>query len=105
MVDTTQHRDATPAQATPDGPTPSRRSGSSVHGTVSAVSGAVGVVVAILPMVGVAGVLLAVLAIATGVPAMRGGPAGAGFHRGRTGVVLGMIAFVVGLAGLAAELL
>jgi len=102
VVHATEHR--SPPCTPPSERRLRRRFGASWLGTVSAAAGAAGVVVGILPLVGVSALLLAAVAIGTGVPAMRSGPEGVGFHRGRTGVVLGMIAVVVGLASLAAEL-
>ena len=101
MVETTQHRDATPAQATPGAPDPRRR-GSAVLGTVSLVAGAIGVVVGCLPVVGVAGVLLAVVAVGAGVPGVEAAGVGG---RARTSVAEsageGIVAAGVGPGGIA----
>ena len=101
---TTQARDLTEVGAEDDGPAraaaPSRR-----PGLVSMLSGGAGVVVAVLPSLGLLALALAAIAIGTGVPAMRRGTRAPCFPTARTGVVLGMIAALVGAVSLAMQLL
>lgn len=69
------------------------------------LSGAAGIVVAVLPGLGLLALALAALGIGAGVPAMRRGPGAACFPYARTGVVLGMIAVLLGGVSLAMQLL
>ena len=104
MTDTTQHRPAAPAR--PAVVTPSRdAAGSAVRGLVSLGAGGLGVVAATLPALGFVALLLAAVSIGVGVPAMRRGPRAPGFPFARVGVVLGMIAVLLGFLSLAIQLL
>ena len=85
--------------------TPGRDPRSRTPGVVSLLAGAGGVVAAIPPGLGVAAVALAVLAVVSGVPAMREGPSSPCYSFARTGVVLGMIAALLGFLSLAMQLL
>jgi len=101
---TTQHHDPSEVDDGAD----SRGPGSVVRrrpGLVSLLAGGAGVVVATLPRLGLLALALAALAIATGVPAMREGPGASCFSKARTGVVLGMIAVLLGVVSLAMQLL
>ncbi|MCO8126106.1 hypothetical protein NHL50_02670 [Acidimicrobiia bacterium EGI L10123] len=103
---TTQHHD--PSEVDADDGADSRDAGSVVRrrpGLVSLLAGGAGVVVATLPGLGLLALALAALAIASGVPAMRKGPGAASFSKARTGVVLGMIAVLLGVISLAMQLL
>lgn len=98
---TTQHR--TGAELDREGGAPA--CGIRSRGMVSLLAGAAGVVVAVLPALGMVALALAALAIGTGVPAMRKGPGTACFPFARTGVVLGMIAVLLGFLSLAMQVL
>lgn len=74
-------------------------------GVASLVAGAAGIVAAILPGLGILALALAAVAIGTGVPAMRQGPGARCFPHARIGVVLGMIAVLLGFLSLAVQLL
>lgn len=103
---TTQHRDRSELEGQADGA--AGVGGSFVGrrpGLVSLLAGGVGIVVATLPGLGLLALALAVLALATGVPAMRRGPRSRSFSTARTGVVLGMIAVLLGFVSLAMQLL
>ena len=103
---TTQHRARTEIGAEADAAADA--GGSFVGrrpGLVSLLAGGVGVVVATLPGLGLLALALAALALATGVPAMRRGPRSRCFSTARTGVVLGMIAVLLGFVSLAMQLL
>ena len=103
---TTQHRDRTETDAQAD---PAAGAGAGFvgrrPGLVSLLTGGGGVVVATLPSLGLLALALAVVALATGVPAMRRGPRSRCFSTARTGVVLGMIAVLLGFVSLAMQLL
>lgn len=104
MTDTTQHRSEAPARSA--GVTSERDpAGSSTRGLVSLGSGGLGVVFATLPALGIVALLLGGVAIGVGVPAMRRGPRAPGFPLARVGVVLGMIAVLLGFVSLAIQLL
>lgn len=107
MADTTtQHRPRTgPAATAPAAAAPVRTSSSRTWGLVSMVVGALGVVAAVVPISGFVALFLAAVAIGTGVPAMRRGPHAACFATARLGVVLGMIAVLLGFLSLAMQLL
>lgn len=87
----------------PDAPAGDRRSPR--HGFVSLGAGALGVVAATLPSMGLVALVLAAVAIGVGVPVMRRGPGVASFPFARVGVVLGMIAVLVGVLSVAMQLL
>lgn len=74
-------------------------------GLVSLAAGAAGIVVALLPGLGLLALALAALSIGAGVPGMRRGPGAVCFPYARTGVVLGMIAVLLGFVSLAMQLL
>lgn len=101
---TTQHRDRTETDAQADADAGASFVGRR-PGLVSLLAGGVGVVVATLPSLGLLALALAALALATGVPAMRRGPRSRCFSTARTGVVLGMIAVLLGFVSLAMQLL
>ena len=74
-------------------------------GLVSLAAGGTGIVVALLPGLGLLALALAALSIGAGVPGMRRGPDAVCFPYARTGVVLGMIAVLLGFVSLAMQLL
>jgi hypothetical protein len=103
---TTTPRDRTEIDA--DGGEAARARGSFVSrrpGLVSVLAGGAGVVVAVLPGLGLLALALAALSLGTGIPAMRRGPRARCFSAARTGVVLGMIAALLGVISLALQLL
>lgn len=102
---TTQHRTGTDLDREGQASTADRGGASRTPGLVSLSAGAAGVVVAILPSLGIVALVLAALAIGTGVPAMRKGTGTACFALARTGVVLGMIAVLLGFISLAMQVL
>lgn len=109
-ISTTQHRASTrgterrPAEL--DGSlTPATNPSARARGMVSFVAGATGVVAGTAPIPGVIALLLAALAIGLGVPSMRRGPRAASYSYARMGVVLGMIAALLGFLSLALQLL
>lgn len=102
MTDTTQHRLDAPASLAE---APQRgAAGSSTRGLVSLGAGGLGVVFATLPALGIVALLFAGVAIGVGVAAMRLGPRAPGFPFARVGVVLGMIAVLLGFISLAIQL-
>lgn len=103
MTDTTQHRLEAPAR--PAEATERDAAGSSMRGLLSLGAGGLGVVFATLPALGIVALLLAGVAIGVGVPVMRRGPHAPGFPYARVGVVLGMIAVLLGFLSLAIQLL
>lgn len=104
---TTQHHPRSVRAPEADDPVSTAGRGRNIRtrGLVSLFAGAAGVVFAILPSLGVVALALAALAIGSGVPAMRKGPDTAAFPLARTGVVLGMIAVLLGFLSLAMQLL
>lgn len=104
---TTQHRPRSERTPEADDPVSTAAPGrtSRTPGLVSLFAGAAGVVFAILPSLGIVALGLAALAIGSGVPTMRKGPRTPGFPSARTGVVLGMIAVLLGSLSLAMQLL
>ena len=106
MARSTPHRTQTQIaeHGGPTGNTQQDGGASSVASTVAVVTGALGVVAGIVPKLGVGALILAVIALVSGVPVMRGGRHGPDFGRARTGVVLAVIAIVLGLLNLAIQL-
>jgi len=72
---------------------------------VPPVAGALGVVAGILPAGWPVGLVLAATAMVLGARGMRRGPAWPGFGPSRTGLVLGLIAMLLGVLGAALWLL
>ena len=101
----TQHRLGTQDHRSEGAAAPAAHRRSPVRGAVSLAAGAFGVVAATLPAMGIAALLLAAVAIGVGVPVMRRGPGVPSFPFARVGVVLGMIAVLVGILSLAMQLL
>lgn len=77
---------------------------SSIAATVAVVTGALGVIVGIIPKLGVGALILAAIALVAGVPATRSGRRAPTFSRARTGVVLAVIAVVLGILNIAIQL-
>lgn len=73
-------------------------------GVVSLVTGGLGVVAGIIPLLGAGAVLLALVALAFGLPSLRHGPSAAGFRYARLGVVLAVVAIIVGVINLGIQL-
>jgi lysylphosphatidylglycerol synthetase-like protein (DUF2156 family) len=73
-------------------------------GMASLVAGALGVVAGIVPKLGVAALILAVVAFAAGIPSMRHGTRAAGFRYARIGVVLAVIAVLLGVLNVAIQI-
>lgn len=84
----------------PDGST----AHSSGMGMVSAVTGGLGVAVGLIPLAGAGALILAVIAFATGAPSLRRGRAASGYATARIGVVLGLVALVVGVLNIGIQL-
>lgn len=75
---------------------------SSMAATVAVAAGALGVVAGIIPRLGVGALILAAVALFTGVPAMRRRDATS--SRARIGVVLAVIAVVLGALNVAIQI-
>lgn len=82
-----------------DGP-----SQSSVSGTVAVVVGVPAVIVGIIPKLGVGALILAAVALAAGIPSLRHGRASPGFSRARLGVVLAVVAVIIGVLNIGIQL-
>lgn len=102
MAEPTTQRRTT--EARPDG-LADGRGPTRTRGLISLGAGAAGIVAAILPGLGLLALALAAASIGVGVPAMRQGPAAPCFSSARLGVVLGMIAVLLGFLSLAMQLL
>ena len=75
---------------------------SSMAATVAVVAGALAVVAGIIPKLGVGALILAAVALLTGVPAMRRKDATS--SRARIGVILAVVAVVLGAVNIAIQL-
>lgn len=100
MAESTTHHRTTEADAVDESPDPTR-----TKGVVSLGAGAAGILFAVLPGLGLLALALAAVAIGTGVPAMRQGPHAPCFPYARIGLVLGMIAVLLGFLSLAVQFL
>lgn len=106
MARSTEHRTQTQIaeELGPTGNTHHDGGGSSVAGTAAVVVGVLGVIAGIIPKLGVGALILAVVALLAGIPTMRQGPRAAGFSRARLGVVLAVVAIVLGVLNIAIQL-
>lgn len=77
---------------------------SATMGVTSLATGALGVVAGIVPLLGVVALVLAGAAFATGVPPMRDGHQAPGYRYARIGIVLAVIAVLLGAINLAIQL-
>lgn len=99
------HRSDAEVARTADVPVRDAGRGSPTRGLVSMAAGGFGVVAATLPSMGIIALVLAAVALGVGVPVMRRGPGTASFSFARSGVVLGMIAVLIGVLSVALQLL
>lgn len=77
--------------------------GSRAAGTIAVIAGVLGVLAGIIPNLGVGAVILAVVALVAGIPTMHHGQSHPGFKRARAGVVLAVIAIVLGVLNIAIQ--
>lgn len=104
---TTSHRTQTQL-AGERGPTGNIRhddaSASSIGATVAVVAGVLAVIAGIIPELGVGALILAAVALVAGISSLRRGRGAPGFGRARFGVVLAVVAAILGVLNIGIQM-